>query len=167
MKSLFKYINDERLLNHMCIDYKLYENAGLYDGIEDLARFLLNKIKSHQEVEFDLEYNCDDIQLKRINNIFFSKIILHCVRNKNYNNVGEYISNDVIDYNKSTDKFNFVKIKLELTIKNNSQEVYQSLLHELTHAWDDYNSYKNGTTSIKQAGIDINYSNIIIFNMNF
>lgn len=49
MIRLFEYINNEKLLHHINIDYKLYENAGLYDGIEDLSKFLTNKIKSHQE----------------------------------------------------------------------------------------------------------------------
>lgn len=161
MIRLFEHINNEKLLHHITIDYKLYENAGLYDGIEELSKFLTNKIKSHQEKKFIIKYNYDDIQLRKFHNIFFNQIIISCVRDKNHSNIGEYISNDVVDFNISTNRFNFVRINLELTINNNSQEVYQSLLHELTHAWDDYNSYKNGTTSIKQAGIDINYSNII------
>lgn len=161
MIRLFEYINNEKLLHHINIDYKLYENAGLYDGIEDLSKFLTNKIKSHQEKKFVIKYNYDDIQLRKFHNIFFNQIIISCVRDKNHSNIGEYISNDVVDFNISTNRFNFVRINLELTINNNSQEVYQSLLHELTHAWDDYNSYKNGTTSIKKASIDMNYSNII------
>lgn len=161
MIRLFEYINNEKLLHHINIDYKLYENAGLYDGIEELSKFLTNKIKSHQEKKFIIKYNYDDIQLRKFHNIFFNQIIISCVRDKNHTNIGEYISNDAVDFNISTNRFNFVRINLELTINNNSQEVYQSLLHELTHAWDDYNSYKNGTTSIKQASIDMNYSNII------
>ena len=161
MIRLFEYINNEKLLHHINIDYKLYENAGLYDGIEDLSKFLTNKIKSHQEKKFVIKYNYDDIQLRKFHNIFFNQIIISCVRDKKHSNIGEYISNDVVDFNISTNRFNFVRINLELTINNNSQEVYQSLLHELTHAWDDYNSYKNGTTSIKKASIDMNYSNII------
>ena len=161
MIRLFEYINNEKLLHHINIDYKLYENAGLYDGIEELSKFLTNKIKSHQEKKFVIKYNYDDIQLRNFHNIFFNQIIISCVRDKNHSNIGEYISNDAVDFNSSTNRFNFVRINLELTINNNSQEVYQSLLHELTHAWDDYNSYKNGTTSIKQASIDMNYSNII------
>lgn len=161
MIRLFEYINNEKLLHHINIDYKLYENAGLYDGIEYLSKFLTNKIKSHQEKKFVIKYNYDDIQLRKFHNIFFNQIIISCVRDKKHSNIGEYISNDVVDFNISTNRFNFVRINLELTINNNSQEVYQSLLHELTHAWDDYNSYKNGTTSIKKASIDMNYSNII------
>ena len=44
MKSLENYLLDQ-LEKHINIDYNLFENAGLYDGIEDLAMFLTNKIK--------------------------------------------------------------------------------------------------------------------------
>lgn len=160
MISLSDFLTSEKLLNHINIDYKLYENAGLYDGIEDLSRFLTNKIKSHQEYNFTLEYNYNDIQLRKFNNIFFSKIIIKCERNKHNNNYGEYIPNEEIDFNQTINKFNYIRINLSLSIKHIAQEVYRILLHELTHAWDDYNSYKNKTTSLKTV-LSNNYNNIL------
>lgn len=160
MIGLSDFLTSEKLLNHINIDYRIYENAGLYDGIEDLSRFLTNKIKSHQEYNFILEYNYDDIQLRNFNNIFFSKIIIKCERNKYNNNYGEYIPNEEIDFNKTINKFNYIRINLSLSIKHIAQEVYRILLHELTHAWDDYNSYKNKTTSLKTVLLN-NYNNIL------
>ena len=161
MKTILEYINNDSLSNHIHIDYAIYENAGLYNGVEELSHFLTNKIRSHQDKEFVIEYNSDDKQLSKMHNIFFNKIILDCVRDKNNRNEGEYIINNKVDYNVNTKQFNFIVIKLSLSLKHNDTEVYQRLLHELTHAWDNYNSFKKGTTSLKHAVLDSNYKNIL------
>lgn len=56
MKTLNNYIN-EQLEKHINIDYAIFEHAGLYDGIEDLARFLTNKIKNYtvEKIKKDLK----------------------------------------------------------------------------------------------------------------
>ena len=87
MIDLDKYIS-EQLLKHLNIDYNIIENAGLYDGIEDLCKFLTNKIRSHQEKEFVISYNDSDIELKSMRNIFFKNIILKCERSNKNNNDG-------------------------------------------------------------------------------
>lgn len=161
MKTILDYINNDSLSNHVYIDYGIYENAGLYNGVEELSRFLTNKIRSHQERKFVIEYNDTDIELSKFNNIFFDKIILSCERSQNFTNEGEYIINDIVDYNNKTKKFNFIKIKLTLSLKHNNIEVYQRLLHELTHAWDNYNAIKKGSTTLKQAVLDTHYSDIL------
>ena len=79
MKLLETYLS-ESLYNHLSIDYELYEAAGLYDGIEDLCKFLTNKIKSHQEKEFTITYNSDDRELHNIKNVFFDNITLKCIK---------------------------------------------------------------------------------------
>lgn len=161
MKTILEYINNDSLSNHIYIDYGIYENAGLYNGIEELSHFLTNKIRSHQEKNFDIEYNNSDIELSKFNNIFFNKIILSCERSQKFKNEGEYIINDIVDYNNETKTFNFVKIKLTLSLKHNGTEVYQRLLHELTHAWDNYNAIKKGSTTLKQALLNTQYSDIL------
>ena len=145
----------------MCIDYNIYENAGLYDGIEDLCRFLTNKIKSHQEKEFIINYNDDNIELSKMHNIFFKKIILKCERSNKNRNEGEYELNDSIDYDSDSQQFNYIKINLYLSQKHISQEVYSILLHEITHAWDDYNGYKKHSTTLKHSSQY--YKNIMHF----
>lgn len=142
MKTLNNYIT-EQLEKHINIDYGVFENAGLYDGIEDLAKFLTNKIKSHQEKEFKLIYKDTDRELSKFKNIFFKSIILNCERSNGCDNEGEYVLNDEVDYDISENKFNFITIYLELSVKHNQQETYYNLLHELTHAWDNFKSMQN------------------------
>lgn len=160
MKTLEEYIN-EQLFSHLCIDYNIYENAGLYDGIEDLCNFLTNKIRSHQEKLFKISYTEDDRELSKFKNIFFKKIILTCERSNKYNNDAEYTINSISGYDSISKKFNIVRINVFLSQKHNPQEVYSILLHELTHAWDNYNAYKNNTTNLNQANRIINYPKIL------
>ena len=155
MKSLEEYII-ERLQSHLYIDYNLTESAGLYDGIEDLCKFLSNKIKAHQEREFDITYSNTELSDK--SNIFFKKIILRCERSNKYDNDGEYVLNRDIDYDDSTKLFNYVVINLYLTLKHNQTDVYSILLHELTHAWDDYNGFLKKSSPLNKIN---HYKNIL------
>ena len=155
MKSLEEYII-ERLQSHLYIDYNLTESAGLYDGIEDLCKFLSNKIKAHQEREFDITYSNTELSDK--SNIFFKNIILRCERSNKYDNDGEYVLNRDIDYDDSTKLFNCVVINLYLTLKHNQTAVYSILLHELTHAWDDYNGFLKKSSPLNKIN---HYKNIL------
>ena len=160
MTNLSDYIS-EQLYKHLCIDYELYENAGLYNGIEDLCRFLTNKIRTHQEKEFTISYKSTDRELSKFDNIFFKSIILKCERSNKNRDDGEYLNNSEFDYDSNESKLRFVNIKLYLSQTHNAQEVYSILLHEITHAWDSYNSFKKGTTTIGQAFRDAKYSKIL------
>ena len=161
MKSLESYLL-EQLEKHINIDYNLFENAGLYDGIEDIALFLTNKIKSHQEKEFKIIYRDTDRELSKFKNIFFKSIILNCERYNGVDNEGEYEINKEIDYDIDVDKFNFITINLELSVKHNQQETYYNLLHELTHAWDNFKSMKRPKRSKLSNSYKLsNYNEII------
>ena len=160
MKSLEEYIY-EQLYTHLNIDYKLFENAGLYDGIEDLCMFLTNKIKSHQEKNFTMSYKNDDKQLSKFKNIFFKEIIIECERENKNKNDGEYHINKSEDYDSNTSLFNFVKLSLSLSQTHKQGEVFRILLHEITHAWDNFNSYKKGTTSLNDAVLNTNYREVL------
>ena len=155
MKTLEEYLL-ESLRTHLYIDYNLKEFAGLYDGIEDLCNFLSNKIRSHQEKEFKIIYR--DEELSRLHNIFFKYIVLKCERSNKYDNDGEYELNSYIDYDRNEDKMNCVVIHLYLSSIHNQQDVYSILLHELTHAWDDFNGFKKQSSSLKRVSY---YKNII------
>lgn len=150
MKTLESYIN-EQLERHVNIDYELFEHAGLYNGIEDLARFLTNKIKSHQEKKFRIMYKDTDRELSKFKNIFFKTIVLNCERSNGYDNEASYQINDAIDYIPETDKFLFINIKVDLSLKHDATNVYMILIHELTHAWDNYNHIKRYNVSYENT----------------
>ena len=161
MKSLEDYII-ENLEKHINIDYSLFENAGLYDGIEELALFLTNKIRSHQEKEFKLVYKDTDREISKFKNIFFKSIILNCERYNGVDNEGEYELNKEIDYDEIANKFNFITINLELSVKHNQRETYYNLLHELTHAWDNFKSMPRSKRSkLSNSFKTSNYKEII------
>ena len=160
MKTLETYIL-ENLEKHINIDYKLFENAGLYDGLDDFALFLTNKIKSNQAKAFKLSYNDTDRELLKFKNIFFKSITIDCERCNTTDNTGRYEINDVIDYDVNTEKFNYVNIKCELSVKHNQNETYLLLLHELTHAWDNYNHIKRyGNKSLNNVYLDTKYDEL-------
>lgn len=159
MKTLDNYIT-EQLEKHVNIDYEIFEHAGLYDGLEDLARFLTNKIKSHQEKKFRIIYKDTDRELSKFKNIFFKTIVLNCERSNGYDNEAEYQVNDEIDYLKEFDQFLFVSINIDLSIKHDSTNVYMILIHELTHAWDNFNHIKRYKKSYEKTTTGDIYGNI-------
>ena len=160
MKSLETYLS-ESLYNHLSIDYELYEAAGLYDGIEDLCKFLTNKIKSHQEKEFSITYNSDDRELHNIKNVFFDNITLKCERSNRYRNDAECSINKASDININTTRFNNCIIYVYLSQNHNAKEVYTILLHEITHLWDNYNHILRYGDSMVTAKNANKYTNII------
>lgn len=160
MKTLESYLL-ESLQTHINIDYAIYETAGLYDGIEDLCRFLTNKIKSHQEKEFELSYSADDRELKNMNNIFFDSITLKCERSNKYRNDAEYSINKETDINKNTNRLNNCTVYVYLSQKHNAKDIYVVLLHELTHAWDNYNHILRYSSSMTTAKTSKYYNDIL------
>lgn len=160
MQTLESYLL-ESLETHINIDYAIYETAGLYDGIEDLCRFLTNKIKSHQEKEFKLEYNSTDRELSKFRNVFFDSIILDCERSNKYNNDAECSINKIIDLDKNTNRLKTVVIRVYLSQKHDAKEVYTILLHEVTHLWDNYNHILRYNSSITDANTSKYYNDIL------
>ena len=167
MKPLEAYIT-ESLYNHLNIEYGIFENAGLYDGIEELCSFLVNKIKAKQkDKKFIISFNSDDAQLSKMKNIFFKTIVLKCTRTAALSlsgeTSGECVINDESDYDPIENKFNCIEIRLTLPIKTSNaykNNLFKTLLHELTHAWDNFNHVKRYSTSLKTINVD-RYNKII------
>ena len=57
----------------------------------------------------------------------------------------------VCDYDKNEDKVNYVELKVYLSQTHNQKEVYSILLHEMTHAWDNYNNIPYPLQKYNQA----------------
>ena len=160
MISLEEYLS-ESLLKHLYIDYNIIENAGLYDGIEDLCKFLTNKIRSHQEKEFKLIYKDSDRELSKMKNVFFKSIILDCERSNKYRNDAECVTTEAYDFDKDANKVNYIELKVYLSQTHNQSEVYSILLHEMTHAWDNYNHIKRYSLSLNNKDIQPKYRSIL------
>lgn len=162
MKTLSDYIQ-QQLKQHLSISYNVYESAGLFDGIETLSKKIVNKIKKKFSYNktFTIELWDDDID---INSKFFKQLLVKCDICNRLANEGQYIvQNNILDaYDEEEDKLNRVVIRLELSQRLNEAEIYQVLIHELTHAYDDYNGFKRGNnTTLKDAYVQSKYKNIL------
>ena len=159
-------INDS-LLIHIAIDYinesnqyLLLEKYGLYDGCIELVNFIIKKIKAkfnHKEQVFKLEFIKNNL---KFNNIFFKKLELTVEFVKNITTNGLYNIDSKFD--KETLLIDNVKIEIKLNINSFNHDIKSILYHELTHAWDDYNSYlqnKEGLLKVIKNTKYFNYQN--------
>lgn len=158
-------INDT-LLTHIAIDYIneskqyiLLEKYGLYDGCIELSNFIIKKIKSkynHKEQVFRIELRKSDLNF---NNIFFENIQLTINFEKNIKTNGGYYLES--DFNKNTLLIKLVKIDLNLNLNSWESDIKNILYHELTHAWDDYNSYLQNKEGLLKVNINSKYNNYL------
>lgn len=151
-------INDS-LLRHIAIDYineshqyVLLEKYGVYEGCKELVDYLVKKIKSkynYKEGAYIIEVKNNDL---KFDNIFFKTLMLKIEFKKDIINNGGYILDSKFD--KKSLLIDTVEIQLNLNLLNWEKDIKQTLYHELTHAWDDYNSYlqnKGGLTNILKS----------------
>jgi len=151
MKKLSEYVNnesldlfDEQILSHIAIEYKHYNNYsrnhlilekyGVYDGCAELSDIILKDVEQkyeNGERSFQLSYNKNDF--KDLKNIFFKKLTLDFELGSD-DIGGEYFDNDSID--KTTMLFDEVFIEF---IAYNTNDIRSMLMHELTHAYNNYN----------------------------
>lgn len=147
MKSLSEYITpnivetyiDYSILQHLAIEYKcnhmysrnhlILEKYGIYDGCEQLAKYITNEINKNG---FDNQYEFNKNDLLNFNNIFFNKLIVDI--DSSSNDGGEYIDNDEL-----TNDLLFDEVFINLYInKENRSSIQETLMHELTHAYNNY-----------------------------
>ena len=151
MKKISEYIDnkkfdyiDESILPHIAIEYKehnlhnrnhlVLEKNGVYEGCSELADIISKDIKKRYEEDksFEIRYNKDDF--KDIKNIFFNDLIIDCEFSPEDDSGAEYEDNDSI--NKESMLFDEVYIDVFLETPSNIKPI---LMHELTHAWNNYN----------------------------
>ena len=146
---------DKHILKHILIEYKeknnfskscVIEAYGVYEGLREFAARLTNDL--HQKVKdrlkmnnfniFEMEWVKEDF--KDIPNIFFSNLSIRCKFSKQFKSNYHRVPNK-----KLTDDW---KVDIELYIdplnRNWPNIVYKKLMHELTHAYDDYNALLKG-----------------------
>ena len=153
MKTIVDYIND-RLLSHT----KMYlnESRGIFDGCYDLAIFLNEKItkaisKNKSYIEIDKKSIEDVIKQK----MFFEKISLLIDRTSDIFTARYRLDNvNLSDSGLLEDVCIYIGVKEYSRYRENYVDI---LVHELTHAFNNYNLIIHGASSIYDMIKDIDY----------
>ena len=153
MKTIVDYIND-RLLSHTKI--YLNESRGIFDGCYDLAIFLNEKItkaiyKNKSYIEIDKKSIEDVIKQK----MFFEKISLLIDRTSDIFTARYRLDNvNLSDSGLLEDVCIYIGVKEYSRYRENYVDI---LVHELTHAFNNYNLIIHGASSIYDMIKDIDY----------
>ena len=172
MKNIVDYIKqntqdlfiNKSLLSHIAIEYKvndigegsriINEKYGIYDGCEELVNFIVKDIFSHDDLDYQFEYNRES--LKDIKNIFFKKLIID-IDTSSEEEYGECDDNLNIDKDLLVDE-----IWINIYVKNpNKRSIKGTLMHELTHAYNNYMMLLKGNNSFIDTARSDMYKNII------
>ena len=120
--------------------YDINEKYGVYNGQVDfvvqIADYIEKNLFLTSNDELEIEILGDDLVDEKFENVFFDKLIIKY--QKGIRHSGYVSLND--NFNEKTKRLNKVIIYLNDTdIKRNYNNTISTLIHELTHAWEDYN----------------------------
>lgn len=136
----------------------LLEGSGLYKGCYELAKYIDNKIFKSTKNNIIIKTNTLTFQ-----NIFTKEIRLIIDRNSKEEYAGYVIaSKNDLKYNENRwlDKenlFKFIEIKIYFNGVT-TKSIIDLIIHELDHAYDDYQQYKNNGTTYQYKYINYNYN---------
>lgn len=143
MRKLSEVICDVYLEWHFKTEFELMsdlsnidERYSNYDGQVDfcvlLAKAILKKIKEKPKT-----YYVKKESLKELENVFFDVLELElCNNDKN----SAYILKDTIK-DENNLRFKRIHIRINLNTEKSYKDILSCLLHEMTHAWEDYNRW--------------------------
>lgn len=172
MRNIVDYIKQTKqdsfinksLLSHIAIEYKvndigegsriINEKYGIYDGCEELVNFIVKDIFSHDTLDYQFEYNRES--LKDIKNIFFKKLIIDIDMSAE-EEYGECDDNLSIDKDLIVDEI-WINIYEK---KPNKRSIKGTLMHELTHVYNNYMMLLKGNNSFIDTARSDMYRNII------
>ena len=156
----FYYRTDKGFLNEhnsLLTVRQLNEKYGVFDGCELLARMITDKIlKNNNKSNFSIY----------VNNKWISKIEISIFEDK-FSNVGALYSateSEIIEQKNNKEKvYKFFPLKLEINLARiDKQKLIVRLMHELTHAYEDYNRQIKGNDSLLYLSLkDGDYLNIV------
>ena len=170
MKSLNKFIEettkinevDYSILQHLAIEYKenhlysrkrvILEKYGVYDGCEELAKHIVELAKKDG---YDTAVELTKDNLQDFKNIFFENIIVDIDTSENSG--AEYIDNE--ELNKDL-LFDEVVINVYLD-KQHISELQSNIMHELTHAYNNYMMLLKGNKNYINVANSTLYKNIV------
>lgn len=154
-----RYINIRSVFDNLHItlnEQLLLEGSGLYKGCYELAKYIDNKVFNSNENKIII--NTSELKFQ---NIFAKEIILNINRNSSEEYAGYIFANKLnLKYNEDrwVVKENLFKfIEIELNFNNKTKSVIDLIIHELDHAYDDYQQYKNNGTTYQYKYIKSNY----------
>lgn len=155
-----RYINIRSIFDNLHItlnEQLLLEGSGLYKGCYELAKYIDNKVFNSNENKIII--NTSELKFQ---NIFAKEIILNINRNSSEEYAGYVFTNKLnLKYNEDRwlVKENLFKfIEIELNFNNKTKSVIDLIIHELDHAYDDYQQYKNNGTTYQYKYIKSNYN---------
>ena len=173
MGSLTKFIKKElteinevdySILQHLAIEYKenhlysrtrvILEKYGVYAGCEELAKHIV-KLAKNGGYHTVIKLTKDNLQ--DFKNIFFENITVNIDTSED--NGAEYIDNE--ELNKDL-LFDEVVINVYLT-KQYISELQSTLMHELTHAYNNYMMLLKGNRNYINVAKSTLYKNIVSF----
>lgn len=170
MKSLSKFIEetteinevDYSILQHLAIEYKenhlysrkrvILEKYGVYDGCEEIAKHI---VKLAEKDGYDTAVELTKDNLQDFKNIFFENIIVDIDTSENSG--AEYIDNEELNKNLLFDE---VVINVYLD-KQHISELQSIIMHELTHAYNNYMMLLKGNKNYINIANSTLYKNIV------
>lgn len=168
MKLFSEYVSSSILENHFKLEFEIKEETkytininekfGSYNGQIDLAKYITNyifkktKLSKCESIKYILKRN----YLKHFENIFFEELII--IYNTTCNSYYDLSSK----YNNDTKLFNQIKIYINNEENKTYNDILVSVVHELTHAWEDYNRrIKDDKLSLYNLTNTTNYKELI------
>lgn len=152
-------------------DYiKQINEAQIYDGGEDLCRYICKVIKDNPSEDF-IVINTKNL---KFNNIFFKHLLLYINDNitekfieasysfqndKNKEKIKANIG-DLFKWNNEEKVFNYIEISIWTTSKKDRDIQWGDITHEINHAWDDYQEKLKDPSRNLMSSIDIERYNI-------
>lgn len=133
------------------------EKYGKYDGQLDFVLELANVLYSDiienidKTIKYDLNRNDLDDMFK---NIFFNKLTIKYSHNCGTGYVPE------VKFNDKDKKLEHIQININANQYISHDDIITVLVHELTHAWEDYNRYLQNNDSLHDIINNTNYNKL-------
>lgn len=162
-RDFIDFFNLQWCLNHSQIKEQIYESDIIYDGQIEQATVIDEFFQKNRDKKILI---ITASQFKNIENVFFDSIYLH-IYHTNESEYAVYKRSDkkYNDYNEirwdiNNKRFKFIEISVY--INKETESIYEIILHELKHYFDDYNGFKNCKTILDIAASNPKYSRFIV-----
>lgn len=133
----------------------LFEEHGIFSKSREFASFISNFIKEYikDTEDYTILFMCNEIE--ELKNDFFNTIYINFDGNFSDPNIkGEYDQTDANErFNGKC--FDYITISLNKNIQK--EKIYQTIEHELNHAYKDLNLIKNGSDNLEIKTIKSKY----------